>query len=435
MKNLFSVTNIGALHMYYICKECMFQFHEEIHEDRCQRCSSARLLRHPELHDLYIAHVDCDAFYASVEKRDNPTLKNKPVIVGGGKRGVVAACCYISRIKGIHSAMPMYKALKACPEAIVISPNMNKYIQVGQEIKTLMYETTPLIEPLSIDEAFLDLSGTQKLHNGSPAKTLLKLIRRIETEVGITASVGLSYNKFLAKTASDIGKPRGFSIIGREEALEFLSPRPVGSIWGVGQSMRRQLEKDGLKTINQLREIPENSLTEKYGKIGRRLFHFARGEDTRIVQTNNKIKSISKETTFTNNIKSSEQLQQQLWPLCEMISKKLKNKKLAARTITVKLKTSSFKTTTRSQTFQQPTQLAEIIYQEAKLLLIPEVDGRYYRLIGVGVRQFSEPKEADQTDLLDNKIRKISEIEGVMETVRKKFGQPSIKKGRAFLKY
>ena len=429
------MNNIEVLHMYQICKECMFQFNEETPNDRCQRCSSPRLLNHPELHDLYIAHIDCDAFYASVEKRDNPKLKNKAVIVGGGKRGVVAACCYISRIKGIRSAMPMYKALKACPEAIVISPNMHKYIQVGQEVKNLMHETTPLIESLSIDEAFLDLSGTQKLHNGSPAKTLLKLIHRIETKIGITASVGLSYNKFLAKTASDIGKPRGFSIIGKEEALDFLSLRPVGSIWGVGQSMRRQLEEDGLKTIDQLREVPEHNLTKKYGKIGKRLFHFARGEDTRTVQPNNKLKSISKETTFTNNIKNLEQLQQLLWPLCEIISKKLKSKELAARTITIKLKTISFKIITRSRTFQQPTQLAEIIFQEAKLLLIPEVDGRSYRLIGVGVRQFYEPKEADQTDLLDNKIGKISEIEGVMETVRKKFGQPSIKKGRAFLKY
>jgi DNA polymerase-4 len=413
----------------------MFQFNKETRNERCQKCSSPRLLRHSELHDLCIAHIDCDAFYASVEKRDNPRLKNKAVIVGGGKRGVVAACCYISRIKGIRSAMPMYKALRACPEAIVISPNMHKYIQVGQEVKNLMHETTPLIESLSIDEAFLDLSGTQKLHNGSPAKTLLKLIHRIEKEIGITASVGLSYNKFLAKTASDIGKPRGFSIIGREEALDFLSLRPIGSIWGVGQSMRHQLENDGLMTIDQLRAVPEHNLTKKYGKIGKRLFHFARGEDTRIVQPNNKPKSISKETTFTNNIKNLEQLQELLWPLCEKISNQLKNKKLAARTITIKLKTINFKTITRSRTFQQPTQLAEIIYQEAKLLLKPEVDGRSYRLIGIGVRQFSEPRGADQTDLLDNKNRKISEIEDVIETVRTKFGHPSIKKGRAFLKY
>ena len=420
--------------MHCICKECTFQFKRESHNERCPQCSSPRLLTHPELNALNIAHIDCDAFYASVEKRDNPTLKNKPVIVGGGKRGVVAACCYISRIKGIHSAMPMYKALKACPEAEIISPNMKKYIQVGRQIKNLMRETTPLVESLSIDEAFLDLSGTQKLHNGSPAKTLVKLTQRIETEVGITTSVGLSYNKFLAKTASDIEKPRGFSIIGRAEATNFLSHRPVDSIWGVGKSLGNQLAKDGLTTVNQLREISEHNLTKKYGKIGKRLFHFARGEDNRTVQPNKKSKSISKETTFNKNIKNIEQLLYQLWPLCESISNQLKGKEMAARTITIKLRTSSFKTITRSRTCQQPTQLAEVIYQEAKLLLKPEVNGIVYRLIGVAVKQFAQPDEADQTDLLDNKIENISKIEGAMETVREKFGQPSIIKGRAFLK-
>ncbi|MEE3000867.1 MAG: DNA polymerase IV [Pseudomonadota bacterium] len=420
--------------MHCICKECLFQFDKEINNRRCPKCNSPRLLAHLELNTLCIAHIDCDAFYASVEKRDNPNLKNKPVIVGGGKRGVVAACCYISRIKGVRSAMPMYKALGACPDAIVISPNIKKYFKVGQQIKNLMRETTPQVESLSIDEAFLDLSGTQKLHGASPVKTLVKLAIRIETEIGITTSVGLSYNKFLAKTASDIKKPRGFSIIGRAEAVNFLGPRPVGSIWGVGKTMRTRLEKDGLLTINQLRHFSELSLTKKYGKIGKRLFHFARGEDDRNVEPNNRSKSISKETTFNKNIRTQEQLLQRLWPLCEHVSHQLRRKELAARTVTVKLKTSNFKTLTRSRTFQQPTQLAEIIYQEANLLLKPEANGTWYRLIGVSVKQFARPEEADHSDLLDNKIEKIAEVEHVMEVVRRKFGRPSIKKGRAFLK-
>ncbi|MDC0196652.1 DNA polymerase IV [Gammaproteobacteria bacterium] len=421
--------------MHYICKECTFQYKEESHNDRCKRCNSPRLLKHPELHSLHIAHIDCDAFYASVEKRDNPGLKNKPVIVGGGKRGVVAACCYISRIKGIHSAMPMYKALEACPEATVISPNMEKYIQVGKEIKNLMRETTPLVESLSIDEAFLDLSGTQRLHNGSPAKTLIRLIQRIESEVEITSSVGLSYNKFLSKTASDMDKPRGFSIIGKKEALNFLDQRSVGSIWGVGKSMQHQLEKDGLMTINQLRKIPKHILLKKYGKTGKRLFYFARGEDNRTIQPNRKSKSISKETTFINNIKNLEQMLQLLWPLCETAVNQLRREERGGRTITLKLRTSNFKIITRSRTLKQPTQLAEVIYQEAKLLLIPMINGTAYRLIGIGIRQFSEATEADQADLLNNKVSNITHIENAMETVRKKFGQPAIKKGRAFLKH
>lgn len=419
--------------MYHICKECTYQFKKEIYCDRCPNCKSPRLLSHRELNILHIAHIDCDAFYASVEKRDNPKLKNKPVIVGGGKRGVVAACCYISRINGVHSAMPMYKALKMCPDAEVIPPNMNKYIRIGHEVKNLMRKTTPLVESLSIDEAFLDLSGTQKLHHANPVKTLLKLSQLIESEIGITVSIGLSYNKFLAKTASEIEKPRGFSIIGKLETTSFLNPRPISSIWGIGNSISKQLEKDGLTTISQLHELTEHNLIEKYGKIGKRLFHFSRGEDDRPVQPNNIAKSISKETTFAQNIINMDQLLLRLWPLCESISDQLKVKKLAASTITIKLKTNSFNTISRSRTLQQPTQLAEIIYQEAKLLLKSEVKGTSYRLIGVSVKKFAKPEEADLMNLLSEKLEHMVKLEGAMEIVRKKFGQPSIKKGRALL--
>ena len=420
--------------MFYICKECIFEFQHIKTVDRCPKCKSPRLISHSELNELHIAHIDCDAFYASIEKRENPKLKNKPVIVGGGKRGVVAACCYISRIKGVHSAMPMYKALEVCPDAEVISPNMNKYAGIGREIKNLMRETTPLVESLSIDEAFLDLIGTEKLHKASPAKTLVKLSQRIESEIGITVSVGLSYNKFLAKTASEIEKPRGFSIIGKSEVISFLSPRPIRSIWGIGQSTSAQLEKNGLKTIGQLRKINEKQLIGKYGKIGKRLYHFARGEDSRMVQPNNQSKSISKEITFTHNIKNLDQLLLKLWPLCEGISRKLRNKNLAANTITIKLKKSSFETVTRSKTLYKPTQLGEIIYQQAKSLLKAEVRGIAYRLIGIGVKNFTAPEDSDLIDLFDGRLKQMAKIENAMEIVREKFGQPSIKKGRALLR-
>lgn len=200
--------------------------------DRCSGCGSPRLIFHRELHSLKIAHIDCDAFYASVEKRDDPSLRDRPVIVGGAQRGVVSAACYIARIKGVHSAMPMFQARKLCPDAVVIRPDMQKYSAVGRQIRTLMQATTPLVEPVSIDEAFLDLSGTERLHHGSPAATLIKLIQSIEAECGITASVGLSYNKSLAKLASDLDKPRGFAILGRHDAPAFLGELPVNKIWG-----------------------------------------------------------------------------------------------------------------------------------------------------------------------------------------------------------
>ena len=417
-----------------LCRECGTHFNATLEDQRCNACASPRLISHPELDSLSIAHIDCDAFFASVEKRDNPELKNKPVIVGGGKRGVVAACCYIARIKGVHSAMPMYRALKACPDAVVVKPSRGKYSEVGRQIKGIMRDTTPLVESLSIDEAFLDLSGTKKLHGGSPAVTLVKLIKRIEDEIGVTASVGLSYNKFLAKTASDLDKPRGFVVIGEAEALDFLGPRPVGSIWGVGKSLRSKLERDGLRTISQLREMVEDELIKRYGVIGKRLSRLSHGIDSRIVEPGSKAKSISTETTFSDDIQDLETLLHRLWPLCEKVTKQLKSKNLAARTITTKLKTSGFRSLTRSRTLSQPTQLAEVIYQEAKILLVPEVNGTPYRLIGIGTSQFADPEFADQADLLDDSIDTFAKVEGAMESVREKFGDPAILKGRTLLK-
>ncbi len=420
--------------MASLCRQCAEHFDPPPKEGRCPSCGSPRLISHSELDSLSIAHIDCDAFYASVEKRDNPELRNKPVIVGGGRRGVVAACCYIARIKGVHSAMPMYQALKACPDAVVVRSSRDKYSKVGQEIKALMRDTTPLVESLSIDEAFLDLSGTEKLHGGSPATTLVKLIRRIEEEIGITASVGLSYNKFLAKTASDLDKPRGFAIVGEAESLDFLGPRPVGSIWGVGKSMRGRLERDGLKTISQLREKSEDDLIKRYGVIGKRLSMLSHGKDSRIVEPGSKAKSISTETTFSENIKNFETLLHRLWPLCEKVSEQLKNKDLAARTLTMKLKTGSFKSLTRSRTLPQPTQLAEVLYREAKKLLEPEANGTPYRLIGIGTSQFAAAEDADLSDLLDNSTDTIAKIENAMDQVRERFGGPAITKGRTLLK-
>lgn len=418
--------------MTTICRSCGEPCETDL-PTRCDSCGSPRFIAHPELHELTIAHLDCDAFYATVEKRDNPEFADKPVVVGGRKRGVVMACCYIARTRGLHSAMPMYQALKLCPDAVVVRPDMAKYQRIGRQVRELMRDTTPLVEPISVDEAFLDLTGTERLHHGSPAQTLVKLVHRIEEEIGVTASIGLSYNKFLAKTASDLDKPRGFAVIGKAEVLDFLSPRPVSSIWGVGKSLQRRLNKDGIRTVGQLRTIEDETLVARYGSIGRRLAHIARGEDARRVNPNSGAKSISSESTFSDDIKSSEDLARKLWPLCEKVAKRLKNADLAAGGMTLKIKTSSFKIITRSRQLSPPTQLAEVLYQSALPILDELADGTRYRLIGIGTTQFADPIDADLPDLLSRNSADQKKIAAAMDAVREKFGDPAIKKGRSLL--
>ena len=417
-----------------ICRDCgASQSGPRLQPDRCEVCASPRLLAHAELHDLAIAHIDCDAFYASVEKRERPELANKPVIVGGQKRGVVAACCYIARLKGVHSAMPMFQARKACPDAVVIPPDMDLYRSVGRQIRELMLDVTPLVEPLSVDEAFLDLSGTERLHGGSPAQTLARLIARIEDEIGVTASVGLSHNKFLAKLASDMDKPRGFQVIGRAETLALLAPMPVGAIWGVGKMLKAKLQRSGIKTIGQLAQIGEAELIKQYGVIGRRLAHLSKGLDTRAVNPHGNAKSVSAETTFSKNMKDAKALSSRLWPLCETVARRLKARDLAAKTVTLKLKTSGFQILTRSRSLAAPTQLAEVLFRQARQLLDKEADGRSFRLIGIGASGFAETESADMPDLLDRRVETYAKVENAMNAVREKFGAPAIKKGRSLL--
>ena len=398
---------------------------------RCAACGSPRLIAHPELDALAIAHIDCDAFYAAVEKRDDPALRDKPVIVGGGRRGVVAACCYVARLYGVHSAMPMFKALKACPDATVIAPDMAKYQRVGRQVRALMRQATPLVEPLSIDEAFLDLAGTERLHRGAPARTLALLIKRIEDEIGITASVGLSYNKFLAKVASDLDKPRGFVVIGRAEAPEFLADKPVSLIWGVGPVLGRRLQADGLSTLGRLRRRPEAELVARYGAIGRRLARFARGQDDRPVEPNAPLKSLSSETTLDDDVADAEHLAAVLWPLCEKLAQRLKRRRLAAQGVTLKLKTADFRLLTRSRRLEAPTQLAETLYRTASPLLQAEARGPRFRLIGIGAADLADEAQADPPDLLDPDLARHIRAEHAIDQVRAKLGQGAIVKGRA----
>ncbi len=422
--------------MSALCRDCATTLAEPPQDRRCPSCGGTRLIAHPELDRLTIAHIDCDAFYASIEKRDNPALQSKPVIVGGGKRGVVAACCYVARIHGIHSAMPMFKARKLCPDAVEIRPNMDKYRTAGHQIRDLMRELTPLVQPLSLDEAFLDLSGTETLHKATPAQSLVKLIKRIEKEVGVTASVGLSYNKFLAKIASDLDKPRGFAVIGQAEALDFLADKPVKLLWGAGKVLCRRLEKDGISTIGDLRAVDEVTLMKRYGTIGKRLYKFARGEDDRSVDPNSKTKSISSETTFTSDITDIDELKQRLWPLSEKVAARLKRANLAGGAVTVKLKTANFKLRTRTRQLAGPTQLAETLYQGALPLLENEADGTAFRLIGIGAGKLLSGAEADQPDLIDQVQAQSqlhdADVEHAIDQVREKFGTDAVIKGRGF---
>jgi DNA polymerase-4 len=397
---------------------------------RCPACRSRRLVRHPELHRLSVAHVDCDAFYASVEKRDDPRLADKPVIVGGGRRGVVAACCYVARLFGVRSAMPMFKALSLCPDAVVIPPDMRKYAAVGRQVRAMMRELTPLVEPISIDEAFLDLAGTERLLGGSPARSLARLVLRFERELGITASIGLSHNKFLAKIASDLDKPRGFRAIGRDEAEAFLAPQPVSLIWGVGKALERKLEVDGIVTIADIRARDEHWLVSRYGAMGRRLFRFSRGQDDRRVEPEDVAKSVSAETTFERDIAERDELERRLWPLAETVSRRLKAAGQHGASVVLKLKTADFQILTRSRRIDGATQYAEEIFRVGRQLLAREADGRAFRLIGIGCADLAEG-QAGLVDLLDPERERRERAERAMDEVRRRLGEGAIVKGRS----
>ncbi|MCX7297900.1 MAG: DNA polymerase IV [Hyphomicrobiales bacterium] len=391
-------------------------------------CGSPRLVRHKELATLSIAHVDCDAFYATIEKRDDPALVNRPVIVGGGKRGVVATCCYVARTYGVRSAMPMFKALELCPQAAVVKPNMSKYVEVGRAVREKMLALTPQVEPLSIDEAFLDLSGTERLHGMSAAKALARFSGQVESELGITISIGLSANKFLAKIASDLDKPRGYAVLGQSDAMEFLSTRPVGFIYGVGAVSAARLASDGYRIIADLQRADQTDLMRRYGEEGARLWLLARGLDARRVDPVRDTKSVSAETTFNENISELRPLEQHLWDLTERVSARLKKARLAGSTVTLKLKTGDFKLRTRARALGNPTQLATRIFAAGRDLLRHEVGSARFRLIGIGVSHLEDATGDDLSDLID---RRGAQAEHAIDKLRSKFGKDAVVKGLA----
>jgi DNA polymerase IV len=408
------------------CRDCLRDASETAR--RCAACGSPRIARHAEIDRLTIAHIDCDAFYATIEKRDDPSLVDKPVVVGGGKRGVVAAACYVARTYGIRSAMPMFEAKRRCPDAVVVKPNMAKYVEVGRGVRAAMRALSPMVEPLSIDEAFLDLGGTERLHGMSAAKVLARFALQVERDFGITVSIGLSANKFLAKIASDMDKPRGFAVLGQTEAAAFLAPKPVGFIYGVGAVSAAKLAADGFRLIADLQRAEEIELVRRYGEEGGRLWRLARGIDQRKVDPERETKSISSETTFERDIGELRPLEQTLWELTEKVSARLKSNALAGSTVTLKLKSADFKIRTRARSLAAPTQLAARIFAAGRDLLVHEVGTTRFRLIGIGVSNLEVAADDDLADLID---RRAAEAEHAVDRLRLKFGRDAVVRGLA----
>jgi DNA polymerase-4 len=415
--------------MATLCRDCLREIEPS---RRCPSCGSPRVLSHAELFDLSIAHMDCDAFYASVEKRDDPSLNGKPVIIGGGRRGVVSTACYVARIRGVRSAMPMFQALKLCPDAVIIKPRMQAYVDASRAIRAMMEELTPAIEPLSLDEAFLDMTGTARLHGHPPAVMLARLVRRMKTELGLTGSIGLSHNKFLAKVASDLDKPHGFSVIGRAETAAFLRDKPVRMIWGVGTSTQAALDKAGIRNFNDLLRWEQTDLVARFGSMGDRLWHLARGQDKRRVSAHSPVKSISNETTFFDDTADTHILDGHIWRMAEKVADRAKARDLAGRVVTLKLKRADHSLISRRVSLHDPTQLADRIYRTARGLF-DQVDHKGpYRLLGCGLSDLCDAAGADLSgDLLDPNAAQRSRAERATDSIRTRFGEKAIVKGRA----
>ena len=411
------------------CRDCLSVTEPA---SRCAACGGRRVLAHPELFSLSIAHMDCDAFYASVEKRDDPGLADKPVIIGGGRRGVVSTACYIARIRGVHSAMPMFQALKLCPDAVVIKPRMDAYAEASRAIRAMMDELTPAVEPLSLDEAFMDLGGTARLHGAPPAVMLARLVRRMKDELGLTGSIGLSHNKFLAKVASDLDKPRGFSVIGVADTADFLRDRPVRLIWGIGPAGQAALERAGIRSFADLLRWERTALQARFGAMGDRLWHVARGEDRRRVSAHEPVKSISNETTFFEDTGDPDILDGHLWRMAEKVSDRAKARGLAGRVVMLKLKRADHSLLSRRTGLRDATQTADRLYRTARALF-DQVGGQGpYRLLGVGLSDLCAQAEADKSgDLLDPGAARRSQAERATDAIRKRFGADAIMKGRA----
>jgi DNA polymerase IV len=413
--------------MKSICRECLWTGDEAV--ARCPACGSPRVASDPELDQLSIAHLDCDAFYASVEKRDRPELRNKPVIVGGGVRGVVTTACYIARLYGVGSAMPMFKALKACPDAVVVKPNFAKYTEESRRIFAMVRELTPLVQTLSLDEAWIDLSGTERLNGGPPALQLIRLQKRIEAETGLTVSIGLAPNRFLAKIASELDKPRGFSVIGAANAQALLAPKSVRVLPGVGPVFGKTLVSDGYATVGDLAAADVRDLVRRYGETGLRLHELSHARDARSVNPEHDRRGMSAENTFNTDLTTADDLEAELWPLCEKVASKARRDGVASRVIVLKLRRTDFKIVTRRKTLPEPVQTARALFAVGRELLKPEL-GRPYRLIGIGMADIHDAEDAPE-GLFASAETKALKTETTIDALRAKFGAGAVVAGRA----
>ena len=411
------------------CRDCLS---DAVAGEPCANCNSTRVLAHPELNQLAIAHMDCDAFYAAIEKRDDPSLNDKPLIVGGEVRGVVSTACYIARKYGVRSAMPMFQAKKLCPQAVILKPRHSYYSAIARQIRGFMQDLTPLVEPLSLDEAYLDLSGTEKMQGRVAARTMAALSLRIEKEIGISVSIGLSYNKFLSKLASELDKPRGFAVLGKAEAKSFLRDKPVSIVRGAGKVLAGRLTRDGYATIGALADADPRELANRYGATGLWLARIAQGEDSRRVDPGGEMKTISSETTFDKDLSRPAELEKILWRQAERVSARAKSHGMAGRTIILKLKTADFRIRTRSASLDAPTQWADRIFRTAQIALKKEADGTRFRLLGVGLSGLAPAAEADPQSLIDPENDKRAAAERAMDKIRSKFGGEAVNKGRGF---
>jgi DNA polymerase-4 len=408
------------------CRDCL---NDTGAAGRCPHCFSPRVIRHDELDTLTICHVDCDAFYATIEKRDDPSLADKPLIIGGGKRGVVSTACYIARTFGVRSAMPMFEAKRLCPHAAVVRPNMDKYAGVSQQVRALMLDLTPQVEAISIDEAFMDLAGTQRLHGMSAAKALARFQAKVEKELGITVSIGLAANKFLAKIASDLDKPRGFSVIGHTEAEDFLATKAVRILPGVGPAMAASLEKAGYRTVGHLARADVKDLAERYGAYGLRLHDLAHGRDMRAVDPDLERKGISAETTFNDDLSAISDLEDRLASLCEKVARQARAGGVVGRVVTLKLRTTDFRIVTRRRTAPIPTQAAKTLFAISRDLLAKAADGRPWRLIGVGLADLDDAAALD-SDFFAGDERRAAAGERILDEIRARFGADAVTSGR-----
>ena len=397
----------------------------------CAACGSHRVVRHEELFSLTIAHIDCDAFFASVEKRDRPELAGRPVLVGGGTRGVVTAACYVARMYGCRSAMPMFKALKACPDAVVIRPNFAKYTAASRAIRARMARLSPLVQPLSIDEAVVDMAGTAALHGAPPAIVLARFAQAVETELGLTVSIGLAPNRLLAKLAAGLDKPRGFAVLG-SDAPGIMADWPVRKLPGIGPALERRLGLLGITHLGHLGAMDDRAARTRLGDDGPSLARRARGEDSRAVTIDRETKSVSAETTFDTDLSTAEQLEQPLWRLAEKLARRLREQELAAGGVVLKLKTSRFALRTRAARLPGPTALPDLLFAAARSLLLRETDGTAFRLIGIGASPLLPGAEADQGDLADPDAARRVAAQAAVDKLRARFGDGAIGRGRGF---